>query len=97
MTSAIILGTGSYTPKKVVTNDDLSEIVDTSDEWIQTRTGIRERRFAEDDEATSDMALEAAERAIHTAGIAKESIDLIIVATMTPDMPFPSTACLLQT
>lgn len=97
MTSAIILGTGSYTPKKVVTNDDLSEIVDTSDEWIQTRTGIRERRFAEDDEATSDMALQAAERAIHTAGIAKESIDLIIVATMTPDMPFPSTACLLQT
>lgn len=96
MTSAIILGTGSYTPEKVITNDDLSKIVDTSDEWIQTRTGIRERRFAADNEATSDMALKAAERAISNADIDKESIDLIIVATMTPDMPFPSTACLLQ-
>ena len=90
MTSAIILGTGSYT-EKVVTNDDLSQIVDTSDERIQTRTGIRERRFAAENEATSDMALKAAEKAIANAGIAKESIDLIIVATMTPDMPFPST------
>ena len=94
--SAIILGTGSYAPEKVVTNDDLAQIVDTSDEWIRTRSGIRQRHFAAPDEATSDMACVAAERAIQAAGIERSEIDLIIVATMTPDMPFPSTACLVQ-
>ena len=96
MTASIIAGTGSYTPEKIVTNDAMSEIVDTSDEWIKTRTGIRQRCFAEDSETTSDMALKAAEKAVLKAAIKKESIDCIIVATMTPDMPFPSTACLLQ-
>ena len=96
MPSAIIVGTGSYTPKKIVTNEDMSKLVDTSDEWIRTRTGIRERRFAEINETTSDMAVIAADRAIASAKIKKEEIELIIVATMTPDMPFPSTACILQ-
>jgi len=94
--SVIILGTGSYTPEKIVTNDDMTKIVETSDEWIRTRTGIRERRFAAEGENTSDMAAKAGERAIEAAGIDRSEIDLIIVATMTPDMPFPSTACLLQ-
>ena len=96
MTASIILGTGSYTPDKIITNDDMSKIVDTSDEWIATRTGIRQRRFAADDETTSDMAIQAANKAIFSAGIEKNSIDCIIFATMTPDMPFPSSACLLQ-
>jgi 3-oxoacyl-[acyl-carrier-protein] synthase-3 len=94
--SAIILGTGSYAPENVVTNDDLAKIVDTSDEWIRTRSGIGQRHFAAKDEATSDMACIAAQRAIEAAGIERNEIDLIIVATMTPDMPFPSTACLVQ-
>jgi 3-oxoacyl-[acyl-carrier-protein] synthase-3 len=94
--SVIILGTGSCLPDNVVTNDDLAKIVDTSDEWIFTRTGIRERRFAADSESTSDLACVAGERAIVAAGIDRREIDLIIVATMTPDMPFPSTACLVQ-
>lgn len=94
--SVIISGTGSYTPEKVVTNDDLSQIVDTSDEWIRTRSGIRERHFAGDSETTSGMAATAAARAIEAANIDRREIDLIIVATMTPDMPFPSTACLVQ-
>jgi 3-oxoacyl-[acyl-carrier-protein] synthase-3 len=80
----------------VVTNDDLSQIVDTSDEWIRTRSGIRERHFAGDSETTSGMAATAAARAIEAANIDRSEIDLIIVATMTPDMPFPSTACLVQ-
>jgi 3-oxoacyl-[acyl-carrier-protein] synthase-3 len=96
MTASIILGTGSYTPDKIITNDDMSKIVDTSDEWIKTRTGIRQRQFAADDETTSDMALQAASKAILNAGIEKNSIDCIIFATMTPDMPFPSSACILQ-
>lgn len=96
MSASIILGTGSYTPDKIITNDDMSKIVDTSDEWIATRTGIRQRRFAADDETTSDMAIQAANKAILNAGIEKNSIDCIIFATMTPDMPFPSSACLLQ-
>ena len=96
MTASIILGTGSYTPEKVITNDDMSKIVDTSDEWIKARTGIRQRRFAADNEACSDMAMEAANKAIENSGIDKNSIDCIIVATMTPDMPFPSTSCILQ-
>ncbi|WP_269525128.1 beta-ketoacyl-ACP synthase III [Coraliomargarita parva] len=94
--SVVILGTGSYLPERVVTNDDMAKLVDTSDEWIRSRTGIGERRFAAKGETTSDMACEAGRKAIESAGIAKEEIDLIIVATMTPDMPFPSTACLVQ-
>ncbi len=94
--SIIIAGTGSYLPEKVVTNDDMARLVETSDEWIRTRTGIRERHFAAEGETTSDMATAAANKAIAAAGIAREEIDLIVVATMTPDMPFPSTACLVQ-
>lgn len=91
-----ILGLGSYLPEKVVTNQDLEQLVDTSDEWIVERTGIRERRFAGEDEATSDLATKAAERALADAGVGAEEIDLIIVATVTPDMFFPSVACLVQ-
>ncbi len=91
-----IIGTGSYMPKKILTNDDLSKIVDTNDEWITTRTGIKERRIAADDQATSDLAAEAARRAMAAAGVSPEEIQLIIVATVTPDMFFPSTACIVQ-
>ncbi len=91
-----IAGTGSYVPEKILTNEDLSQIVDTSDEWITSRTGIKERRIAADDEFTSDMATKAAERALEQAGIAAEDIELIIVATITPDTPTPSTACYVQ-
>ena len=91
-----ITGTGSYVPERVITNKDLEKLVDTSDEWIVTRTGIRERRIADKDVASSDMATIAAERAIKDAGITAEEIDLIIVSTVTPDMSFPSTACLVQ-
>ncbi|NQY32856.1 MAG: ketoacyl-ACP synthase III [Coraliomargarita sp.] len=94
--SVVILGTGSYAPENVVSNDDMAKRVDTSDEWIRTRTGIGERRFASADEHTSDLACKAAERAIEAAGIDRSEIDLVVVATMTPDMPFPSTACLVQ-
>ena len=94
--SIVILGTGIYAPERIVTNDDMARIVDTSDEWIRARTGIRERRFAADDEATSDMAAKAAEKALSDARIDRSEIDLVVVATMTPDMPFPSTACLVQ-
>ena len=94
--SVIILGTGSYAPEKVVTNDDMAKIVDTSDEWIRARTGIGERRFAAVDETTSDMATAAAKKALEAAGTRPDEIDLVIVGTMTPDMPFPSTACLVQ-
>jgi 3-oxoacyl-[acyl-carrier-protein] synthase-3 len=91
-----ILGTGAYVPEKVLTNADLEKIVDTSDEWIVTRTGIRERRIAAPDEASSDLAVKAAERALEHAGVHADEIDLIIVATVTPDMLFPATACLVQ-
>lgn len=91
-----VLGTGHYVPDKILTNKDLEKIVDTSDEWIQSRTGIQERRIAADDMDTSDMAYYAAQQAIEEAGIRPEDIDLILVATVTPDMPFPSVACLLQ-
>lgn len=91
-----IIGTGSYLPDKVLTNDDLSKIVDTSDEWITTRTGIKERHIAAEDQATSDLASEAARRAMTSAGVTAEEIDLIVVATVTPDMFFPSTACIVQ-
>ncbi|WP_395718207.1 beta-ketoacyl-ACP synthase III [Prosthecobacter sp.] len=91
-----IIGTGSFMPEKVLTNDDLSKIVDTNDEWITTRTGIKERRIAAADQATSDLAAEAARRAMADAGVKAEEIQLIIVATVTPDMFFPSTACFVQ-
>ena len=91
-----IAAVGSYVPEKVMTNADLEKIVDTSDEWITSRTGIKERRMAADDQATSDLATIAARRAMERADIKAEEIDLIIVATITPDMPFPSTACLVQ-
>lgn len=91
-----IIGTGSYVPEKILTNADLEKMVDTSDEWIVTRTGIRERRIAAKDEFTSHMAEKAARAAIEQAGITVEEIDLIIVATVTPDMLFPSTACFVQ-
>ena len=94
--SVIIRGIGSFAPETVVTNDALAQKVDTSDEWIVTRTGIRERRIADDDLSTSRMAVEAGRRAIADAGLQPEAIDLLIVATMTPDLPFPSTACLVQ-
>jgi 3-oxoacyl-[acyl-carrier-protein] synthase-3 len=91
-----IVGVGSYVPAKVLANADLEKIVDTSDEWITSRTGIKERRIAADDEFTSDMATKAALRAMEQAGVTPQQIDLIIVATITPDMLFPSTACLVQ-
>src|SRR5580765_7704772 len=91
-----IVGTGSYVPEKVLTNEDLSRMVDTSDEWITTRTGIKERRMAARDEHTSDMGAKAALKAIEQAGISAADIDLILVATATPDMLFPATACFVQ-
>ena len=91
-----ITGTGSYVPEKVLDNFDLEKKVDTSDEWIIERTGIRERRIAESDETTSDLSLEASKKALQAAGIKPKEIDLIIVATMTGDMPMPSTASFLQ-
>src|SRR5712692_1327084 len=91
-----ITGVGSYLPARILTNTELEKTVDTSDEWITSRTGIKERRLAASDEFTSDLAAEAARRAMENAGVTASQIDLIIVATITPDMPFPSTACLLQ-
>lgn len=91
-----ILGTGSYVPDKVLNNNDLEKLVETNDEWIVTRTGIKERRVASEEQATSDLAYEAAKKAIADAGIEASDIDLIIIGTVTPDMPFPATACLLQ-
>ena len=91
-----IAGTGVYLPEKIVTNDDLAKTIDTSDEWIYTRTGMRERRIARDDQATSDLAAEAATAALDDAGVSAEEVDLLIVATLSPDMFFPSTACFVQ-
>ena len=91
-----ISGTGSYLPKKVLTNLDLEKIVDTSDDWIYSRTGIRQRHIAADDEATSDLAMHASRQAMEAAGVRPQDVGLIIVATTTPDMVFPSTACILQ-
>jgi 3-oxoacyl-[acyl-carrier-protein] synthase-3 len=91
-----IIGTGSYAPEKVLTNRDLEKIVDTSDEWIYSRTGMRERHIAAPGRATSDLGAEAAKAALADAGMAAEEIDLIVVATLSPDMFFPSTACFIQ-
>lgn len=91
-----IVGTGGYLPEKVLTNHDLERMVDTSDEWIRSRTGITQRHIAADTEMASDLALHASRKAMEAAGIKAEEIDLIIVATTTPDMIFPSTACILQ-
>jgi len=91
-----IIGTGSYVPERVLTNRELEKMVETSDEWIRTRTGISERRIAGPDEATSDMSTKAALAAMQQAEVAPEEIDLIIVATVTPDMFFPATACWVQ-
>jgi len=91
-----IVGTGSYLPPRVVTNEELSKKLDTSDAWIQERTGIRQRHIAAESQATSDLALEASRRALESAGVKAGDIDLIVVATSTPDFVFPSTACLLQ-
>lgn len=93
---AKIIGTGSYLPEKVLTNSDLEKMVDTSDEWIVTRTGMKERRLARDDEFTSDMGVEAARAALKSASITADQVDFIIVATITPDFVFPSTACIIQ-
>lgn len=93
--SVSITGLGCHVPERVVTNDELAALVDTSDEWIRTRTGIRERRFAGPEEALSDLALPAAQEALAKAGVTAREIDLLIVATVTPDMQFPSTAAIL--
>lgn len=94
---ARIIGTGSYLPEKILSNSDLEKIVETSDEWITTRTGIKERRLAADDEFTSTMGVKAAQKALEAAGKNAQEIDLILVATLTPDYIFPATATLIQT
>ncbi|MCA0989959.1 beta-ketoacyl-ACP synthase III [Pseudalkalibacillus hwajinpoensis] len=94
--NAGLLGVGHYVPERVLTNHDLEKMVDTSDEWIRTRTGIEERRIADDDMNTSDMAYLASKKALENANIKAEDLDLILVATVTPDYPFPSVGCLLQ-
>ncbi|RKH38184.1 beta-ketoacyl-ACP synthase III [Corallococcus sicarius] len=91
-----ILGTGSYAPSRVLTNQDLEQLVDTSDAWIRERTGIQERRQAAPDEATSDLAVQASRQALEMAGVSPEDVDLIVVGTVTPDMPMPSCAALVQ-
>ncbi|MBI5184501.1 MAG: ketoacyl-ACP synthase III [Nitrospinae bacterium] len=96
MLRAKIIGTGSYLPKKVMTNHDLEKLVDTSDEWIMTRTGIRERRIADKKEASSDLGIKAAREALANAGLKASDLELILVATATPDMIFPSTAAYVQ-
>jgi 3-oxoacyl-[acyl-carrier-protein] synthase III len=96
MAHARIRGTGSAVPEKVLTNSDLEKLVDTSDEWITSRTGIKERRIASDDEFTSTFATKAAQRALEMANVSPEEIDMIVVGTVTPDFPFPATACLVQ-
>ncbi|MGX9133418.1 beta-ketoacyl-ACP synthase III [Rummeliibacillus sp. JY-2-4R] len=94
--NAGIIGVGRCVPEKVITNFDLEKMMDTSDEWIRTRTGIEQRHVASDDQNTSDMAFEAAKKAIENAGITAEQVGLILVATVTPDTPFPSVACMIQ-
>jgi 3-oxoacyl-[acyl-carrier-protein] synthase-3 len=96
MKRASIIGTGSYVPDKVLTNSELEKMVETSDEWIMDRTGIKERRVSADNEATSDLAFEAAKKALESAKIDPKELELIIVGTSSPDMLFPSTACIIQ-
>ena len=96
MTYARIAGIGSFLPEKVVTNKDLEKVMDTSDEWIQERTGIKRRHIVDDSEFTSTIGVEAARRAMSDAGVSAEDIDLIVVGTCTPDKVFPSTACIIQ-
>jgi len=91
-----ICGIGSYLPERILTNAELEKMVDTSDEWISMRTGVRKRHIAAEDETTCDLAEHAARRAIEAASITANDVDLIVVGTTTPDMVFPSTACLLQ-
>ena len=91
-----IIGLGSYLPKKILTNKDIEGMVDTSDEWITTRTGIKERRIASSNEPTSILAFNAAKEALKNAKVKPEDLELIIVATITPDMPFPATSCIVQ-
>ncbi|MGL5578880.1 MAG: beta-ketoacyl-ACP synthase 3, partial [Fusobacteriaceae bacterium] len=91
-----IIGIGKYVPEKVMTNFDFEKIIDTTDEWIRTRTGVEERRFADENEATSDLSLKAAEQALKNANINANELDMIILATITPDYPTPSTACIVQ-
>ena len=94
--STVILGTGSYAPDRILSNEDVAKMVDTSDEWIRARSGIRERRIAGPEQATSDLAIEAAKRALADSGVAASEIDLVVIATVTPDYPMPSTACIIQ-
>lgn len=96
MKSVGIIGTGSSLPENIVTNADLEKIVDTTNEWIVSRTGIKERRFADENTATSDLAYDASLKAMEDANVTADDIDLIIVATVTPDMLFPATACIIQ-
>jgi 3-oxoacyl-[acyl-carrier-protein] synthase-3 len=96
VTYSRIVGTGSYLPPTVVSNDELSKRLDTSDAWIQERTGIKQRHIADKSQTSSDLALEASRRALEAAGMKAEQVDLIVVATSTPDFVFPSSACLLQ-
>jgi 3-oxoacyl-[acyl-carrier-protein] synthase III len=96
MKKAKIIGTGSYLPERILTNEDLEKMVDTTSEWIVTRTGMKERRIAKEDEYTSHMGYNAAKKAIDDAGIMPEDIDIILLATLTPDYIFPSSACLVQ-
>jgi 3-oxoacyl-[acyl-carrier-protein] synthase III len=96
MIHARITGTGSYAPKKVITNHDLEKLVNTSDEWITERTGIKERRIADKNQATSDLAYEASRKALKAAGLGADELDLILVATTTPDMIMPNLGCVLQ-
>jgi 3-oxoacyl-[acyl-carrier-protein] synthase III len=96
MIHARITGTGSYAPKKIISNHDLEKLVNTSDQWITERTGIKERRIAEKGETTSDLAYEAGKKALKAAGLGPDELDLVIVATMTPDMVLPSLSCVLQ-
>ena len=91
-----IIGTGSYVPEKVLTNHELEKMVDTSDEWITSRTGIKERRIAAPNQTTSDLGTEAAKKALEAANLKPEDIDLIVVATITPDVIFPATSCYIQ-
>ena len=93
---SLVVGTGSYAPEKILTNADLEKLVETNDQWIRERTGIRERHIAAPDQASSDLALEASKRALEMAGLDAADVELIVVGTVTPDYPFPSCAAVLQ-